>query len=325
MIAYPKSHLFTLILITSFYCITDKVFCQNLVPNPSFEDTISCPNNYGEIFKAAGWESFRFSPDYFHICNSNVVGVPSNDFGFQLPRTGNAYAGFISYRNYQFYREFLGIQLTQQLIVGQKYFISFYVSMAVNDLNSIKIATDNLGVRFSTIQYTMNSPAPVDNYSQVFTNIIIQDTTNWIRISGDFVADSAYNYVGIGNYFTDSATNSINTDTSTASAYYFVEDICVSNDSLDCIAHINYVNINKSNNFIIYPNPTKDKVIVENISEEEVLIELYNSIGKLIISKNIGISCSNIDMSNYSRGVYYILIKSKRSSILLKNNRIIKL
>jgi hypothetical protein len=49
---------------------------QNLVPNWSFEDTISCA-------KMVGWSSYRLTPNYLSSCNNGQFGVPSNLFGYQ--------------------------------------------------------------------------------------------------------------------------------------------------------------------------------------------------------------------------------------------------
>src|SRR5690349_11568305 len=75
-------------------------FAQNLVQNPSFEDTISCPTSIDQLFKAINWYSFRDSPEYFHECDNPIngaVGVPENSFGYQYPHSGSAYAGIIPY------------------------------------------------------------------------------------------------------------------------------------------------------------------------------------------------------------------------------------
>ncbi len=71
-------------------------FAQNLVPNWSFEDTVSCPTGGGAIDLAIGWSSYGHTPDYCNICNTAFQGIPSNQWGYQDPKTGNAYAGLIT-------------------------------------------------------------------------------------------------------------------------------------------------------------------------------------------------------------------------------------
>ncbi len=54
-------------------------FSQNLVPNPSFEDTVMCPSGSGLVEYCANWKIFRDSPDYFQECASlSTLSVPYN-------------------------------------------------------------------------------------------------------------------------------------------------------------------------------------------------------------------------------------------------------
>ena len=58
---------------------------------------------------------------------------------------------------------------------------------------------------------------------------------------------------------------------------------------------------------VVYPNPTNDIITIETRLEIEV--ELYDIMGKLLISKD----SKRIDLSNYPSGVY--------SLILIYNNK----
>ena len=96
--------------------VSKSLFGQNLVNNWSFEDTVACPMGATQISKATGWDSYKLTPDYFNYCNTTQVGVPSNFNGYQYARTGNAYAGFVSFAYYGTnYREIFGSKLIQQL------------------------------------------------------------------------------------------------------------------------------------------------------------------------------------------------------------------
>ncbi len=71
--------------------------CQvNLVPNPSFEQYVTCPNGQAQIHYSTGWLNFSYSPDYFNSCSSNF-SIPYNMGGYQYPATGNAYSGIYTY------------------------------------------------------------------------------------------------------------------------------------------------------------------------------------------------------------------------------------
>lgn len=145
---------------------------QNLVPNPSFEDTTSCPDNLSQIDRAFGWQSYRITPDYFNACSlpGGYSGVPLNQFDYQYPRSGNAYAGlFCLYLPTLNAREYIGIELSQPLIIGREYFASFFVNRASDtSLQHKNIATNKIGLRMSTIAYsplTSNGKVAVNNSS----------------------------------------------------------------------------------------------------------------------------------------------------------------
>jgi hypothetical protein len=307
-----------ILLILTFAC----TFCNaqiNLVPNPSFEDTVGCPIGGLVVDYAVGWHSYKLTPDYFNNCNSTVVGVPSNYMGFQHARTGVAYAGFItisfgSMNN----KEIIGAQLNQQMQVGQTYYVSFYVNRAYNPAtfyNYNNLATNKIGVRFSTISYPnfWTEPIPINDTAHVYTNTIITDTVNWVKISGTFTADSAYNYIAIGNFYTDSHTSIIQLDSIATLAYYYIDDICVSTDSNYCNSISGITNIDFKNPMKIFPNPLQSELNIESIGFTD--IEIYDDIGKLVFEKKFidAIYRTKIQLPNLCKGLYVVKIKTLMS------------
>lgn len=298
-----KKLLTLILLFISQFC-----FAQNLVPNWSFEDTISCPSSV--INNAAGWSSYRGSSDYFNSCNNlNLAGygIPTNVWGYQNARTGNAYAGLVTYDTIALnFREYIGIQLSQSLIIGQKYFASFYVSKAVNgsyfsNHSYGNVETNKIGMRLSTVPYSISNWEPTDNHAQIFADSIIADTSNWVKISGSFISDSAYLYLGIGNFFQDSATTYVAPDTSSILAYYYIDDVYLSIDSTDEISELN-------NNALIkfFPNPSKgDFTLMYNDEIKEIIVIdlLGNEI--LVTTKK------ELDLSGFSNGIYFYRVTTR--------------
>ena len=291
---------------------------QNLVPNPSFEDTVACPNNFAQIDRATGWSSYRQSPDYFNACAPTTgpisVSVPSNQWGNQYARTGNAYAGLTTYqKQVSNLREYMGIQLSQPLLIGQIYYASFYVSRALSPNPYINAATNKLGMRLSTQPFSTSNWQPVDNYAQVYTDSIITDTLNWIQISGSFIADSAYLYLSIGNFFQDSLTSYIRFDSTSTVAYYYIEDVYLSTDTPKGI-----LTINKNDLIKIFPNPARDWIAVEGTGIEE--LSLYNVLGKFCLSSKVSPTSPHlkIDVSNLNKGVYFINVRLSNENITRK-------
>jgi hypothetical protein len=98
--SFLLNHLTKILIVLFIACFVTVSKGQNLVQNPSFEDSLSCPMASGDIAMATGWTTLCASPDYFYTCSaSNSYGVPNNIFGYQMPASGNAYSGFATYSN----------------------------------------------------------------------------------------------------------------------------------------------------------------------------------------------------------------------------------
>ena len=72
------------------------------------------------------------------------------------------------------------------------------------------------------------------------------------------------------------------------------------------------IELKNSFKFNIYPNPTSDLLFVEflNNTEEDVYMELFNSIGEIVYSrKNINANLS-IDVSQFTKGIYFMKVYS---------------
>jgi hypothetical protein len=293
-------------------------FCkaQNLVPNPSFEIHSGCPQFLGDLDLATGWTSFRESPDYYNACApATGLGVPQNLFGHQAAFDGDAYIGLACFHSFgDSLREYAGIQLTQPLTTGTKYYVSFYVSLA--DSLGGDCATNKIGIKFSTQQFSFNDPMPVDNYSHVFSQSIISDMLNWTPVFGSFIADSAYNYAVIGNFFTDAFTDSANCFPSYS--YYFVDNICVSTDSLNCPVVTSVHEYNQSNLCSVYLN-SENELNITSINNIVRQVEIYNIAGQAILTdNNIVLQNKKISLKNFSKGVYICKIYSNNKLYVKK-------
>lgn len=307
---FPLKRLFFSFLIIC----TVAVKAQNLVPNPSFEDTTACPIAPDNISDATDWFSSRNSPDYFNSCVSYYMGVPINFAGHQSAYDGNAYAGLATYSvNFPMVREFIGVQLTQSLVIGTKYFVSAFISRA--DTADSDCATNNFGFKFSSIKYDALAfnPAPINNYAHINSNTIITDKNNWQQVTGSFIADSAYQYLMMGNFYDD-----INTDTTQCAdiGYYYVDMICLSSDSLLCNTSVGLNENKMTTEFFVYPNPS---VSIVNIDFQKFVkpydIIIYNSLGQEILSQqNISTSHSQIDLTEVGKGILVLKILHNNQS-----------
>ncbi|MCY7410620.1 MAG: T9SS type A sorting domain-containing protein [Chitinophagales bacterium] len=290
-----------------------NVVAQNLVPNPSFEEYSDCPTTLSQIDHAIGWMSFKESPDYFNSCAVYPMNVPHTAMGFQLAFDGNTFAGIINTGNASASgnngREYFGIQLSQLLTVGVQYFVSMKVILAAYPGRNCAI--NNLGAKFTT--FYVNAPDDnlpsvlITNSAQIYSQSILDDSINWITISGSFVADSAYKYIVIGNFFDDAHTDTLHC---LSTAYYFVDEVCVSADSLNCIGKDDGTgSLSELNGMSVSPNMSNDKVIVEFGNTKINAALIVNLLGNTLLIQNISNqSQAVIDISSLSAGTYFLIL-----------------
>jgi hypothetical protein len=299
----------------------------NLVVNPSFEDTVSCPTADNQINNAFGWINYSDqSPDYFNACSSSPdVTVPNNWGGYQQASSGNAYCAVSAFfPNTPNKREIIGSNLSENMVIGTKYFFSMKVNLSINSIASSSYACNKLGVRFSTVPYSLSSPVPINNFAHVYTDSIITDTLNWVTITGSFVADSVYSHIALGNFFDDSNTDTVKIASGTPTfifAYYYIDDVCVSTDSSYTFNYI-YTGIQEEplkDNFNIYPNPATDYFHINRAFTEPYDLLIYNALGqKLYQEKDITTSSKIINTTTFNKGLLLISITTKNQSIIYK-------
>lgn len=306
------------IFIVSFLIINSSyLFAQtNLVLNGSFESYSQCPSTSGQPNYANGWNLLTNTPDYFNICATNTaVSVPINFVGFQVPSSGNAYLGFVSYLSTTSnYREIVCAQLTTSLTIGQKYYVKYKVSPTLD--NASNCISNNFAIRFTTVQHNSLSAQPlINNFAQINYTNITNDTANWILIFKSFVADSNYKFIEVGNFFNDANTSILVTRPQGYNmSYYYLDDICVSSDSLysynwNGATSVDEVKSEKTEIFF-YPNPLNQNRIFVSVDFFTEEIEIINAFGKRI--KEIrNISGNTFDLSDIENGIYFIRIKEK--------------
>lgn len=207
----------------------------NLVPNPSFEDTIACPLHAGQLNYATFWRNPTMaSPDYMNACNIGSFGVPINYIGVQNAHTGKAYAFIGVYcfcgGSSNNFREYIQVPLNLALKMGETYYAEFYVSLS-NGVASA-YAVNNLGAYFSDTAVSSADKDPLPYLPQVL-NSSTNPLTNisvWTKVSGQFIARGGEHYLTIGN-FNDNATSDTvfikQTTQSFKESDYYIDDVSV--------------------------------------------------------------------------------------------------
>ncbi|HMQ77854.1 MAG TPA: hypothetical protein PKE21_17210 [Flavobacteriales bacterium] len=224
---------------------------QNLVPNPGFElpeDSCSwqCCFNIGS--RPLHWYSWTNSPEHFSICagdaggNDSLVSVPQNGWSYQQPSTGGSYIGAYAYDGYAAeYREYVGAQLLEPLVPGCAYQLRFRTNPAHggNYWMYEGGVCDNVGMLLTTTSNAWTGTSgPLfgfRNFAHLRTLTPVEDTLGWTLVEGTIVADSAYMYVVLGNFFTDALTSGYPLgSTSTDIAYYLYDEVEVLPVDADC-------------------------------------------------------------------------------------------
>ena len=176
----------------------------NLVPNPSFEDTVCC-YPAGPDFAAIGWFVLG-SSDYFRDgYNGGFSPSPiNNGLGSQIPLFGDAFVGFTTYEN-PLNREMLLTKLLQPLEAEKKYCISYYVSKpercdyASNGISMYLFAD-------SASEYSYNPLDFVGKTPTFACDSVIYDTVNWVKVEGSFIAQGGEQFLVLGNMWTNAQT-----------------------------------------------------------------------------------------------------------------------
>lgn len=245
------------ILFLLFFIVTSNA--QNLVVNPSFETTERCMkiSDIGKslenvpsllLVNPTGWScvSELATADIFQPCNESAkfgnldvnFRTPINNSGAQYARSGNAYGGFFVFSDHNnefIYREYIQGSLSEPLVVGKKYFVSAYLSLADN----AEFATDEIGFYFSEQKIIRNPlfTQVLDVIPQVVNtkDRIIGNKANWVRIEGSFIASGNEKYFTIGCFADYYKTNlhfleEGKKEDLITSCFYYIDDVCVSTD-----------------------------------------------------------------------------------------------
>lgn len=215
-------------------------FGQNLVPNPSFEEYDYCPNGINDLQALSTWFNPTLAtPDYYNVCGTNGGGVPTNDFGYQEANDGNGYSGIVTYGQTPTatnYREYLEVELLEQLVAGKTYYWCMYVSL----IDSCDYASNNIGISLTNSQLSNLSSEEMLNSSIYWNSTeIITDNLNWKKLSGSFIASGGEKFLTIGNFYSQLNTSyqQVNSFSLNGNAaYYYVDNVYLGLES--CIETI---------------------------------------------------------------------------------------
>lgn len=283
----------------------------NLVPNWSFEDTVACPVN-GRLYNCKYWVNCGQTPDYNHSCapQGNAFGVPFNTVGYQPAATGNAYCDLWTYSTTQLFREFIGVSLIQPMVVGKNYFVSFKCSPA-SPYSGYGLQSNKQGIKFSTVVFDSLQNVPINNFAHIYTDNIVTDTVNWTTVSGSFIADSAYTFLSVGNFFDDANTDTLIPFSNWAFAVYYIDDVEV----IDSTTSVNETNFN----YFIHYWQAGNELIFTSASMKVKTVVLFDCSGRRLPSKvNINENGLVMDIGEIATGIYIAVLTIHNKQISIK-------
>ncbi|MBP6312532.1 MAG: T9SS type A sorting domain-containing protein [Flavobacteriales bacterium] len=298
---------------------------QNLVPNPSFEIYDTCLQVIGfqtQDQGPQGWFSASITPDFMQSCGpyGAVNGLPLNAFTFQETLDGSNCIGlFTFHQNGQDQqdqqREWAMVELLEPLVVGQTYYASFYANAAFGgnaQYPLIWVCSDNVGMLFTmeTKQWLQGNahPAPL-NRSHVRQTTILSDTVDWTLVSGSFVADSAYQYVMLGNFYSNILTDTLQFAPQSDPWFWFpwgytlIDKVCVSTSPNGCDM-AQAINVDEEVVVSLYPNPASDRLVISGAEGSRVSI--YDMLGRVVHQGFVTGTPWSLNVSNWARGTYYV-------------------
>ncbi len=292
----------------------------NLVPNPSFEEYLTCPQSTGELqIQVIDWFSWQESPDFFHVCNNDglgTAGVPDNAWGSQPPVQGNAYAGFFTYHDtFEDAREYPAAELTQPLDIGQNYYVMFYTSPYDGGVFLDQHCfSNNIGLRFfKDPVYQTTPPSTIlapDNFAHFNTIEIIDSTEDWTLIEGWFTADDDYNWVCLGNFYDDSNTATIEAnDNGYCYGIYYIDNVCVATDPEECEYLLNVEDKPDLSGIYLYPNPASNTLRFAGYSGH-LDLEIFSTEGRLVFSEKQLSQNSTVNIELLSTGAYIAILSN---------------
>lgn len=136
-------------------------------------------------------------------------------------------------------------------------------------------------------------------------------------------ADYFYSWTPVDNLNDNIIANPTASPTETTDYTVVVTDIngCTSSDELTVAVAVSVNNLVSGVSCNIYPNPSMNYISVELVNQnvsDNLKIEIINPLGQSILSENIKFEnkiTKQFDISNYSKGLYFIQIQGSKINI----------
>lgn len=302
------------------FMATLPCMAQNLVPNHSFEEFTDClevNTAYNIDTGPLGWFSAGGTGDYFLSClpYGAFNGVPLSSWAFQYPQDGECYVGVITYHQSQGQREYFMVELTESLVPGLTYYASFYANATWGGPQpQTWLASSHVGMLFTMQPRPWQSglPLPVPgNFAHVYHPWIITDTVGWTLVSGSFVADSAYQYLMLGNHFNNASTDTLHFASYPWDpiAHTLIDNVCVSLDPEGCPLALG-VSDPDMDAVVLFPNPAGAEIVLNGVPQGSS-ISIHDALGRQVWREEDMGGSWRTNVLAWARGSYVLRLKQQ--------------
>jgi Secretion system C-terminal sorting domain len=196
----------------------------NLVPDGSFEDTTFNGMSFWGEGSLKHWHTLDSSyfVNWWQIFSINQkldtvsFKLPHNQFFNQYPKHGNNIVGLVVLNKeplphtYLIDRSVIRSKLNSKLEAGKQYCATIYVNawehFGTFFTNGVGMYFDNGSMDTIFRIHKDSSGYFPGAVPQVQCNFLINDTANWMKVQGSFIANGSEEFITINNFQTDSNT-----------------------------------------------------------------------------------------------------------------------
>ncbi|MFY7989586.1 MAG: T9SS type A sorting domain-containing protein [Fluviicola sp.] len=182
---------------------------------------------------------------------------------------------------------------------------SSYIATAAGDY-TVQISLGANTSVSSPVTVTMNS-LPTISLIQPGTTLI--PTGGTLQLNAPVNAAFTYQWYHNGTLIPGATSDTY--DAFYPGEYYVtVNDGCYGFSDTITLTGVNALPELNETHFVVYPNPTSDNLTILNKSKDEGSFEIRSLMGEICMSGKLDVTASKIEVSELSRGSYYVIIRT---------------
>ncbi len=176
----------------------------------------------------------------------------------------------------------------------------------------------------TTVECNGPFPANVSDLGEVGDSVIclaqkIDSIENNWDVFGDYRRPIQFNYEGYLRIYDGQVYGLVDSTWGQINYLDYIASLTNSNECLEIDCDIYSANTSIAKEDInVYPSPTSGTLFVDLLDSQTQSILIYNSTGKLIDTQQTSDIHHRIDVSHYSKGMYYMSIQSGQAQTIKK-------